>query len=247
MTNHRENRRRFFKACLSTATVVATNPSLLAMAGTAARSYNRVMLTRQDDRPFTSQDLATGEFFIFNYPFVTTPCFLIDIGSPVEHKEFLQTASQESYNWPGGVGPNNSVVAFSAICAHKLSYPTRSTSFINFRPEEITYTNRNDETVQQKQLIYCCSERSVYDPAKGAEVLGGPARQPLTTIIIEHQRETDQYYATATLGGELYDRFFDSFEFRIALEHKNNDIRKLTENFAAVYKPEYFTNNQVRC
>ena len=66
-----------------------------------------------------------------------------------------------------------------------MSYPTRSTSFINFRPEAVTYTNHNDETEKQKQLIYCCSERSVYDPARGAEVLGGPAPQPLTTIVIE--------------------------------------------------------------
>ena len=247
MNNQKNSRRSFFRACLSTATVVATNPSLLARGDSTARSYNRVLLTREDDSPLTSRDIADGSFFIFNYPFVTTPCFLIDIGSPVQRGKPLRTAGDEPYNWPGGVGPNRSVVAFSAICTHKLSYPTRSTSFINFRPEQITYTNRSDETVQQKQLIYCCSERSVYDPARGAEVLGGPAPQPLTTIVIEYDPGRDNYYAAATLGGEMYERFFDSFEFRIALEHKDIDIRKLAEKHSIVYRPEHYTDYQVTC
>lgn len=32
-----------------------------------------------------------------------------------------------------GVGPGASIVAFSAICAHRMSYPTRNVSFIDYR------------------------------------------------------------------------------------------------------------------
>jgi len=35
-----------------------------------------------------------------------------------------------------GVGARHSLVAYSAICAHKLSYPTREISFISYRAEK---------------------------------------------------------------------------------------------------------------
>lgn len=247
MNDHNQGRRRFFRACLSTAAVVASNPSVLADTVSPARSYNRVLLTKGANTPLRTSDLVAGQALIFNYPFVTTPCFLIDVGSPVEAKGPLQTAGEETYTWPGGSGPNRSIVAFSAICAHKLSYPTKSASFINFRPEEITFTDRNNETKKKKGLIYCCSERSVYDPSTGAEVLGGPATQPLTTIVLEYDPDADEYYATATLGGELYDRFFESFGFRIALEHKTEDIRQLVDSVTRASSPEEYTDYQVLC
>ena len=159
----------------------------------------------------------------------------------------LSTANNEAYRWPGGVGPENAIVAFSAICAHKLSYPTKGASFISFRPEEITYMNHEQKATKSKQLIYCCSERSVYDPADGARVLGGPAPQPLTTILLEHDLANDNYYAVGTLGGEMYDPFFEKFGFRIALEYKNQDIRKLTESSAVVYTSRQYTDHQVSC
>ena len=34
----------------------------------------------------------------------------------------------------------------------------------------------------QDGLIHCCAEHSQYDPARGAEVLSGPARQPLNAL-----------------------------------------------------------------
>jgi len=34
------------------------------------------------------------------------------------------------------VGANHSIVAYSAICAHRLTYPTREISFISYRDEK---------------------------------------------------------------------------------------------------------------
>ena len=96
-------------------------------------------------------------------------------------------------------------------------------------------------------MIYCCSERSVYDPARGARVLAGPAPQPLTAILLEHDPATDHYYATGTLGGELYDRFFSSFGFRVALEHGNDNIRERTGDTVVAYPPDHYSVNPVRC
>src|SRR6185436_1402830 len=103
--------------------------------------------------------------------------------------------------WPGGVGPRGSIVAYSAICAHKLTYPTRDISFISYRAEK---------TVGNKfaNVIHCCSEHSQYDPAAGARVVAGPAPQPLAAILLEHDAGTDEIYAVGTLGGEMFNEFF---------------------------------------
>ena len=49
-------------------------------------------------------------------------------------------------------------------------------------------------------MIHCCSEHSEYDPATGARVLGGPAPQPLSAILLEHDKSNDYLYAVGTLG-----------------------------------------------
>jgi Rieske Fe-S protein len=241
------NRRNFFKTCLSTATAVAANPNLLAQPGLIKKEYAPALLKDENGEPFTSESFHKNNHFIFNYPFVTTPCFLINLDTPVIRTQQLATADDSFYQWPGGVGPNKSVVAFSAICAHKLSYPTRSISFINYRSENITYVNNSNESINQKQLIYCCSERSVYDPAKGAKVLGGPAPQPLTAIIINHNNDTDNYYATATLGGELFNQFFKIFSYQLALDGDNKNIRQIVEHSTMAYTTESYTSQKVIC
>ena len=70
------------------------------------------------------------------------------------------------------------------------------------------------------RVIFCCSEKSVYDPAGGARVLGGPARQPLATILLQSDPESGALSALGTVGGEMYDAFFEKFAFRLALEHE---------------------------
>jgi hypothetical protein len=43
--------------------------------------------------------------------------------------------------------------------------------------------------------------------AAAARVLGGPALQPLSAIVLEHDKTGDQPYAVGTLGGEMFDAF----------------------------------------
>src|SRR5436190_1752737 len=103
-----------------------------------------------------------------------------------------------AYAWPGGVGPHRSVVAYSAICAHQLVYPTKEVSFISFRK------TRAQRGVQD-ELIHCCADHSQYDPARGAQVLSGPAPQPLCAVLLAYDGAADTLTAYATLGGELFD------------------------------------------
>lgn len=239
------SRRGFFGTCISTVSLVTANPTILGATTDKFKPYNKVLLLRENGVAINSETLNEKEGYIFNYPYVTTPVFLINLGTPVEPVQYsYQTAGTI---WPGGVGKNRSIVAFSAICAHRQNYPTRTVSFINYRPEEISYLNSNNNVVKDKQLIYCCSENSVYDPAKGGSVIGGPAPKSLTAVILEHQPETDRYFALGTLGFEQYETFFAKFDFRISLESQKDQIRELASKSTVVYPAREYSTNQVQC
>ena len=130
--------------------------------------------------------LEIGETYLFHYPYVSTPCFLINLGRPVQPGKQLRTRDGQRYRWQGGAGPERSIVAFSAICAHKMSHPAPTVSFINYRHDAVKFRNSQDAIEQRSGVIYCCSERSVYDPASGGRVLGGPAPQPLAAIELDY-------------------------------------------------------------
>src|SRR6267378_5962185 len=201
-------RRNFILACGASA-LAASLPA--APADASARFYSRARLMDPSGRPLAARALPANRNFIFHYPFAGTPCFLLNLGKPTKASAHLKTANEQTYEWPGGVGANHSIVAYSAICAHRLTYPTREISFISYRPEKST-GNR------YASVIHCCSEHSQYDPAAGARVLAGPAPQPLAAILLEHDPARDELYAVGTLGGEVFNEFFDKYAFRLQLE-----------------------------
>jgi hypothetical protein len=97
------------------------------------RFYTRVQLVDQPGRPLRASALAPNRNYIFHYPYESTPCFLLNLGKPAVQRVTLKTETGGTYEWPGGVGPGNSIVGYSAICAHRLTYPTRQISFISYR------------------------------------------------------------------------------------------------------------------
>ena len=127
-------RRGFVKLCASAVASVTASPELLAQDYQQYHRYARVALVDPySGEPVRAATLDVGETYLFHYPFVSTPCFLIDLGQPVTSRSNLKTRDGDRYRWQGGAGSNYSVVAFSAICAHKLSHPAPSVSFINYR------------------------------------------------------------------------------------------------------------------
>ena len=203
-------RRRFVTACA----VVAAGGLGAAARGWAAaapRLYTRASLVDVHGDPIKARQLAPRTNYVFNYPFVATPCFLLDLGRPVAATGSLLRADGSTYAWSGGVGAQRSVVAFSAICAHKLAYPTREVSFIRFQPSRSPTSDGND--------IHCCADHSVYDPAAGARVVSGPAPQPLAAILLEHDAQRDELFALGTVGAEQFDAFFRKYDFRLALDY----------------------------
>ena len=151
----------------------------------------------------------------------------------------LKTVDNQPYEWKGGVGTGRSIVAYSAICAHKLTYPTRDISFISYRSEKGA-ANRF------ASVIHCCSEHSQYDPAEGARVVAGPAPQPLAAILLEHDSASDELYAVGTLGGELFGEFFAKYEFKLAMEH-GGAARQAVAGSCTVQELDNYCRQQVKC
>jgi len=241
-------RRGFVKLCAGTIAAVSARPSLLAAADDATlRSFRRVRLVDGWERPLPSGRLREGETYVFHYPYVTTPCFLIDLGRPARRRSRLQTEAGDVYRWRGGVGPRRSVVAFSAICAHKMTHPSRSVSFINYRHERVSFRDEDEQLTSQSRVIYCCSEKSVYDPSDGARVLGGPAPQPLAAVLLEHVSEEDALYAVGTYGGELFDRYFETFSDRLQLEYLISDVQREVRDTSITVPLETFSRTRVLC
>ena len=128
----------------------------------------------------------------------------MDLGKPVTTPHALKTHDGAAYSWPGDVGNGRSMVSFSAICAHRMSHPAPEVSFINYRHGKIDFTDKDYELQSRSGLIYCCSEGSVYDPGDGSRVLGGPAPQPLATMLLERHSSDDTLSAYGVLGGNMF-------------------------------------------
>jgi Rieske Fe-S protein len=203
-------RRDFVKVCAASA-AAATLPTDADAAVLKARLYGRTLLVDERANPVRADSLRAGVSFVFEYPFAATPCFLLRLAKPATAGIDLKTEAGGTYRWEGGVGPDRTIVAYSAICAHKLTYPTRQVSFIGYRdgPSPVAGPGK---------VITCCSDRSVYDPAAGARVVAGPAPQPLATILLEHDAKRDELFALGTFGGEMFEPFFRKFGFRLELE-----------------------------
>lgn len=240
------DRREFVKLCMG-AVALGTHGAAFSAADATARTYRRSLLVGPGGSPLRIAELVPGENYIFHYPYVTTPCFLLDLGEAVTREARLQTESGTTYTWRGGVGPSTSVVAFSAICAHKMTHPAKSVSFINYRHERVRFQDGKRRQQEGSHVIYCCSERSIYDARQGARVLGGPAKQPLAAIQLEYEAARDQLFAVGTYGGEMFNKFFAKFTSRLQLEYQTSDVTRFVAAETEVVPLDEYCATQVLC
>jgi Rieske Fe-S protein len=203
-------RRSFLGSCaaLSAASFGALHD---AWGDAPARYYTRTQLIDIHGRPIRARELAAETNYVFHYPYASTPCFLLRLPKAPATPTQLKREDGQSYAWNGGVGPERTVVAFSAICAHKLAYPTRDVSFIRYQKDR--------SATSGGAVIHCCADHSVYDPARGARVVSGPAPEPLAGVLLEHDAASDVLHALGTIGAEQFDEFFQKYDMRLGLEY----------------------------
>ena len=229
-------RREFVQLCTAAAACAAAP----ALAGeNTARLHGRAKLLDERGQPIRLDALAQDVTYVFDYPFVATPCFLIRLDRPTPQAVELRMENGQPYRWEGGVGPRRSVVAYSAICAHKMTYPTRQVSFIGYRaaPSPVAPSGR---------VITCCSDRSVYDPSNGARVVSGPAPQPLAALLLEHDPKANEVFAVGTYGGDKFDEFFRKYEFRLQLD-VGPRARNTVEGTTIVRELTHYSSQWAQC
>jgi Rieske Fe-S protein len=201
-------RRELMRQAACVAGAWAASGALPVLAAGDVQRHPRSLLVDSHGKPWQARLLKKGEAFLFNYPYTTTPVFLIAAGQEVAPAEMV-TEGKHRYAAPAGVGPNRSIVAFSAICSHKLVYPTTAISFIGLR---------GGGRGEPENVIHCCGDNSRYDPLHGARVIDGPAPQPLAAVLLEWDVASDQLHAVGTRGGEMFDAFFEKYAAKLELD-----------------------------
>lgn len=231
-------RRSFLGSCAAVGSAASLAAVASAFASTPPRLYARARLVDVLGEPILARSLAAETNYVFHYPYASTPCFLLRLPRVAARAVSLKREDGGTYAWTGGVGPGRSIVGFSAICAHKLAYPTRDISFIHYQ--------KGRSATSGGAVIHCCADHSVYDPTEGARVVSGPAPQPLAAILLEHDEATDQLHALGTLGPEQFDAFFRKYEFKLGMEYGGKAKAPVGDR-AVVSELTAFSKTTIQC
>jgi arsenite oxidase small subunit len=236
-------RRSFIKVCGIAAALTGLERRLAHAAdGKELGPFARVRLVDDRGRPLRAQELSDRDAYVFRYPYQSTPCFLIKLRRPAAAAT-LTTEAQQRYDWRGGAGPDRTIVAFSAICAHQLSYPSKFASAIN-------YYSRSDPDTRSGPgagLIMCCAHGSIYDPSQGAKVVAGPAPQPLAAVTLEYEPASDGLYAAGVIGGAPYEGFFKAYRAELLSDYGPGVARQFVEGTAVAVPMPAYTKTQLHC
>lgn len=137
-------------------------PQRLAPTEAAAAEAPRLPVV--DVAPLTK--LEPGTTVDFGYPDASSPSLLLRLDGSAE----------------GGIGPNQSIVAFSLLCTHK-GCP------LNFKSE--------------RNMLICPCHWSSFDPAKAGRLVIGQASDPLPQITL---RVADGIVQAVGISGLIYGR-----------------------------------------
>lgn len=189
--------------------------------GERNQSYASSILTDEHGQPVRAASIKPLVNYLFHYPFVATPCLLLNLGRDV-----------------GGVGGGKAIVAYSAICSHKLAYPAKEVSFIRFQAKASSRS--------EAERIHCCADHSVYDPAASAKVVAGPAPSPLAAIKLLHNEHDDTLRAVGTSGVEQFDAFFAKYDFKLGMEFGGKARNRVTKT-TQLQELTQFCRNVAQC
>ena len=66
-------------------------------------------------------------------------------------------------------------------------------------------------------------------------------------IVLDYNERNGTLYATGTRGGEMFEQFFAEFGFRLALEHRTENIKERVSRVAVVVPLAEYCETQVLC
>jgi arsenite oxidase small subunit len=112
--------------------------------------------------------LAVNKSVTFTFPDASSPCALVKVGNPV----------------PGGVGPNQDIVAYSTMCTH-MGCP------VAYDPAE--------------KVFKCPCHFSMFDAEKGGQMICGQATENLPRVVLKYNAKDDAVTAVA-IDGLIYGR-----------------------------------------
>jgi len=238
-------RRRFIKLCGTTAALAGLQFRYLDMVRAGeAKSFNKVKLVDGQGNPLKAKDLSTKEAYIFNYPFKSTPCFLINLPAKAAGGATLPAADGD-YTWGGGVGPGGTVVAYCAICAHQLTFPNKDHAPINYYGPE----SSSKAAGGRGGVIVCCEHDRLYDPGDGGRMIATDkkATPPLAAIILEYDAASDEIFATGVVGENQFDSFFKSYKRELAAEYGPGVAKEPIADTSAALLVSQFTKVVDKC
>lgn len=149
---------------LASSTVSSSSSTSTSSTSTTSSPFPKVMVA-------TLSQVSTTTPVYFNYPLEETPNILVKLGAAA----------------PGGVGPDNDIVAFSQVCQHLGC-------IIGFVPTggapacDTSYKAPGPEG-------YCCCHGTIYDLTSAGAVVSGPAPRPIPQVTLEYDASTGNIYA----------------------------------------------------
>jgi len=209
------NRREFIKLGAVGSAVFVANPTLMnntlqAHDGRLFQAYEKVKLVDDNGKAIKASELEVEKEYIFHYPYVGTPNFLLNLGIPAKRKVILKSQTGQEYLWSEGVGAFGAIVAYSGICSHQLMHPNKEMSVVS-------YVKKEGKTMacDRGGMIICAAHLSAFDPEEGGKNYAGPANEGLASVVLEHDEKSDELYAVGILGPQKYQEYFGSFKAQL--------------------------------
>ena len=233
-------RRNFLRLSATSAMAVAVAPSLItqklyAEDGSLFQTFEKVQLKDAEGNPLKSATLVVEENYVFNYPHAATPAIMVNLKEVASKDVKLKAADGTEYVYTGGVGSKGTIVAYSAICAHQMTRPTKDMAMFQYVP-----TTGKTLAYETAGVFVCSSHLAAYSATEGGKVLGGPATQGLASIVLEIDAE-DNLWAVAVLGPDMFEEYFDAFKQELKAEHGRRGAKKLMKDSAEVKTLKNFT------
>lgn len=211
----------------------------LGAEGGYYKQYKKSLLVKEDGSPLKESDIAPHTALLFFYPYKSTPCYIINTGQEVKPVS-IKLNDGKTYSFSGGVGSKKSIVAYSAICPHQWSYPTKDFSLLNYySPKE------KSDTTGKSGVIQCCAHISVFDPINGGSVVEGPAEFPLAAVSL--LVEDGKIYATGIVGKDQFSEFFDLYKSDMIEQFGSLDKAKEEMDKTVVMEVSKHVKEQIKC